>query len=74
MPSSLPRHSRVPTSSAAISSKRSCRMVAEWNEGFPSLGAGFRTGTAVTSRCAAGRTRPHVVAIDYGMKWNIPVI
>jgi len=45
---------------------------AEWNEGLSSLGAGFRTATAVTFAPPSAEHAPHVVAIDYGMKWNIP--
>ena len=50
---------------------------AEWNEGLSSLGAGFRTAEfrttgAVTFVPPSGEHAPHVVAIDYGMKWNIP--
>jgi carbamoyl-phosphate synthase small subunit len=45
---------------------------AEWSEGLSSLGAGFRTGNSVTFAPPVGEQAPHVVAIDYGMKWNIP--
>jgi carbamoyl-phosphate synthase small subunit len=45
---------------------------AEWNERLSSLGAGFRTRSAMTFSPPSGEHAPHVVAIDYGMKWNIP--
>ena len=46
----------------------------EWKQGLSALGYGFRpTGAASFMPKAAGSGRaPHVVAIDYGMKWNIP--
>jgi carbamoyl-phosphate synthase small subunit len=48
----------------------------EWNERLSELGSGFHaTGGAVRpslpKAAQCGRS-PHVVAIDYGMKWNIP--
>ncbi|MBS0265516.1 MAG: glutamine-hydrolyzing carbamoyl-phosphate synthase small subunit [Planctomycetes bacterium] len=42
-----------------------------WNEGLSELARSpVKTGPVVTPR--AGGKEPHVVAIDYGMKWNIP--
>ncbi len=46
----------------------------EWTQGLSALGTGFRPTAAASfmpKTAADGRT-PHVVAIDYGMKWNIP--
>ena len=40
----------------------------EWSECLPDLGRAFGPGTWAHEE---GR-QPHVVAIDYGMKWNIP--
>ena len=39
----------------------------EWSQGLPELGRAF----GAKSGEAAGENAPHVVAIDYGMKWNI---
>jgi carbamoyl-phosphate synthase small subunit len=39
----------------------------EWSEGLPELGRAFDAVEQDTSR-----RQPHVVAVDYGMKWNIP--
>ena len=48
----------------------------EWKERLSPLGRGFRPigGAAPPSqpKAADGNGAPHVVAIDYGMKWNIP--
>lgn len=44
----------------------------EWSENLSPLGVGFRTGNVVTFAPPSGGPAPHVVAIDYGMKWNIP--
>lgn len=38
----------------------------EWSEALPTLGRAFG------AEPAGGEKHPHVVAIDYGMKWNIP--
>src|ERR1700722_12454124 len=44
----------------------------EWSQGLSPLGIGFRpTGVGTFAPQAPGRAPP-VVAIDYGMKWNIP--
>jgi carbamoyl-phosphate synthase small subunit len=46
----------------------------EWKEGLSPLGRGFRpigAGSFAPQRSDGDRA-PHVVAIDYGMKWNIP--
>ena len=46
----------------------------EWHEGLSKLGSGFRPTGAVSfaPQRSNGDCAPHVVAIDYGMKWNIP--
>jgi carbamoyl-phosphate synthase small subunit len=46
----------------------------EWKEGLSALGTGFRVSKAVSYAPATlpNDRAPHVVAIDYGMKWNIP--
>jgi carbamoyl-phosphate synthase small subunit len=45
---------------------------AEWSESLSSLGAGFQTGNSVTFAPRLGEQAPHVVAIDYGMKFQRP--
>lgn len=46
----------------------------EWKQGLSALGIGFRPAGAASfePKAAIGDRVPHVVAIDYGMKWNIP--
>jgi carbamoyl-phosphate synthase small subunit len=44
----------------------------QWSENLSPLGVGFRTANAVTFAPPSAEHAPHVVAIDYGMKWNIP--
>ncbi|MBT6483914.1 MAG: carbamoyl phosphate synthase small subunit, partial [Planctomycetaceae bacterium] len=44
-----------------------------WTEGLSELGIPFGSSyESATAETAAGNGQPHVVAIDYGMKWNIP--
>lgn len=44
-----------------------------WSENLSDLGRGFQTGaSAVGGESGDSQSAPHVVAIDYGMKWNIP--
>jgi carbamoyl-phosphate synthase small subunit len=42
----------------------------EWSDKLPELGRAF--GAEPLSNEIASEKKPHVVAIDYGMKWNIP--
>jgi carbamoyl-phosphate synthase small subunit len=43
----------------------------EWSESLTELGRAFGPDSSEGGRSEGG-DRPHVVAIDYGMKWNIP--
>jgi carbamoyl-phosphate synthase small subunit len=46
---------------------------AEWSEGLSELGKSeFSAAWADKSRPSLPGKRPHVVTVDYGMKWNIP--
>ena len=42
----------------------------EWTDGLPPLGQAF--GTESSTGPGGDKAAPHVVAVDYGMKWNIP--
>ena len=44
-----------------------------WTDGLSELGIPFGSSyESATAETASGNGQPHVVAIDYGMKWNIP--